>query len=241
MKHAVITGSTKGIGEAVALRLLGEGVHVIGNYSSDDGAAEEFLRKASCLSGKAELIKMNLDSADAAERFAEEVRKATDAVDYLVLTCGMTDRCPLGELDPKRWNALLGVNLTAPLFLVKELERMMVPQDGRIVFIGSVMGLHPHNTSIGYGVTKAATHQMAQELVKEFADRGITVNAIAAGFTETPRHEGKPKEHRARINAKIALGRFAEADEIASLVMEVLGNQYINGSVLTIDGGYDYF
>lgn len=89
-------------------------------------------------------------------------------------------------------------------------------------------------------VTKTALHQLAKNLVKEYASRQVTVNVVAPGFVDTPWQLKKDKEHRKRIENKIALKRFATPDEIADFVMSVIHNSYINGSVLNIDGGYDY-
>lgn len=102
------------------------------------------------------------------------------------------------------------------------------------------MGIHPHAMSISYGVSKAGLHFLTKYLVKYFGDRNITVNAICPGFVDTPWQKNKTLDHRERIEDKIALGRFAEPEEIAQLVNSVLENGYINGSILNIDGGYDF-
>lgn len=100
----------------------------------------------------------------------------------------------------------------------------------------------PHSVSPAYGVSKAAVHQLAKELVKVFAPKGITVNAIVSGFVDTPwqRQSGKSPERRKHIEEKLATGRFAQAGEIASLCWEVINNPYINDANLLIDGGYCY-
>lgn len=102
------------------------------------------------------------------------------------------------------------------------------------------MGIYPHASSLAYAVSKAAIHQMAKELVKVFAQRRITVNAIAPGFVNTSWQNDKPKEQRERIESKIALGRFGYPEEIANLCMTIIDTPYINGSVLEINGGYSY-
>ena len=103
------------------------------------------------------------------------------------------------------------------------------------------MGKYPHSTSLVYNVSKAAVNALSNSLVKYFADRKITVNSICPGFINTPYHQGRSKESFQKINSKIALHRFGEASEIASLCMEIINNQYINGANIDINGGYIYY
>ena len=116
----------------------------------------------------------------------------------------------------------------------------IIPQQSRIIFIGSLMGIHPHGTSLAYGVTKAAIHALALNLVKCFEDTGTTVNAIAPGFVETDWHTTKPKEIRENIYAKSAIKRFATTDEIADAVRFCIENPFVNGSIIEISGGYSF-
>ena len=98
-----------------------------------------------------------------------------------------------------------------------------------------------YSSSLVYGVTKAAIHFLTKSLVKEFEPKGITVNAIAPGFIETPWHSARTQESYDRINRKIALHRFGTVEEVADMAYAVLSNGYMNGSVVDIHGGYDYF
>lgn len=240
MRYAVVTGMTKGIGRAIAERLLKEGFYVVGNYAADDSAAAEFLQANKAFSPHLELIKLALSSCESAGQFARRIMDITPELDVLVLNSGTTDRTPFGSVREENWMNVMNVNLNAPFFLVQHLKGLMAANTGRIIFTGSSMGEYPHAQSVAYGVSKAAVHEMARYLVKYFSGAGVTVNAIAPGFVNTPWQAAKPLEQRERIERKVALRRFAEPDEIASFCMHVIENQYINGAVLDINGGYCY-
>ena len=114
-------------------------------------------------------------------------------------------------------------------------------EEGSIVFISSHVGIYPHSTYIPYGLTKAAEISLAKMLVKEFAERRITVNTVAPAFIETNMFPGnRTPEHLESIREKVAVHRFGKAEEVAEAVTALIENKYINGSVLSVDGGYDY-
>lgn len=240
MKCALVTGSTKGIGRAIAEKLLEEGWFVIVNYAKDDDSAAEFARINARFADRFTILKQELSSWEASQSFIAGVKAITDHLECLVFNAGATDRSPFDEIRHQDWEYCINTNISVPVYVIQGLKPLIRPGMGRIIFMGSVCGILPHAGSLAYGVTKAAIHQMAKDLVKVFAPDGITVNAIAPGFTDTPWQKSKAPDHRKRIEDKIALGRFAEPSEIASLCLEVINNQYINGAVLSIDGGYSY-
>lgn len=240
MRCAVVTGVTKGIGRAVAEQLLREGFFVIGNYAADDSAAEEFTQSNKKYSQQLLVLKQELSSYEAACAFSEQIMKVTKTVNVLVLNSATTDRTSFGEITKEDWERVMDVNLNAPFFLIQKLRNCMAADTGRIILMGSLMGERPHARSISYGVSKAALHELAQYLVKYFSPRGVTVNAVVPGFTDTLWQDSKEPTLRKRIEDKVALHRFARPEEIAALCMHLVENQYINGAVLRIDGGYSY-
>ena len=245
VKYAIVTGSTKGIGKAIAEKLLEEGWFVFVNYAHDREGAEQFIaehRSDGCAEQEAkfEVIQAELSSYEGVQAFIERVLKRTARINCLVLNAGMTDRSPFDEILPETWERMIDTNINAPFYLVHGLRNHLSDGDGRIIFIGSLCGIYPHSVSPAYGITKAAVHQMARELVKFFAPRRITVNAIVPGFVNTQWQKTKSQERRARIEDKTALHRFGEPEEIASLCWEIINNQFINGANIQIDGGYCY-
>lgn len=241
MKYAVVTGSTQGIGKAVALRLLEEDYFVILNYAHNDLAAQECkcqLKKRG-YGGVFQIIKKELSNYENVVSFVEKVKQITDKIDVVVLNSAITDRSAFQEITEESWNYVVNTNLNCPFFLIQKLNPLM-QENGSVVFIGSTMGIYPHSISLAYGATKSAIHFLSKQLVKEFSGRNINVNTIAPGFVDTPWQKEKPADQRARIEAKTALNRFATPEEVASLCMEAIRNRFINGAVLEINGGYCY-
>ena len=157
-------------------------------------------------------------------------------VDILILNAGITDRSKFGEITRTEWDRVVKFNLTDPFFLVQNTE---INPDGRIIFISSVLAEMPHSSSISYPVTKAAINAMVKNLVKHFAADRTTVNAVVPGFIDTDWHKSKSIETLGNIKNRIALNRFGTVVEVSSLVLQIIENGYINGQVLTVDGGYD--
>ena len=241
MKYAVVTGSTKGIGRAVAERLLQAGYFVFINYANDDDSYKDFSEKNGEFKDRFICIKKDLSNYENAMEFCDEILENTKEIDVLVLNCGITEKSPFGEISKESWEKVMNINLNVPFYIVQRLSENIRDNDGRIILMGSVMGKYAHSTSLAYNVSKSAVNALANSLVKYFADRRITVNSVCPGFINTPYHNTRSSESFDRINKKIALHRFGEAEEIAGLCMEIINNQYINGSNIDINGGYSYF
>lgn len=243
MKCAVVTGSTKGIGKAIAEKLLSEGWFVFINYAHDAESAKEFYDMYKNHQGgckQMEIIQADLSSYAGAQYLIEYVRKRTNCIDALVLNAGATDRTPFQEITRENWERVINTNLNCPFYIAQGFYPNISNGSGRIIFIGSVCGVYPHAISPAYGVSKSAVHQLAKELVKFYSPKGVTVNTIVPGFTDTPWQKNKTPEHRKRIENKMAIGRFIYPEEIAELCWEIIQNPAINGADLRIDGGYCY-
>jgi 3-oxoacyl-[acyl-carrier protein] reductase len=240
MKTAVVTGSTKGIGKAIVRSLLEEGYFVVANYARDAKSALEMAEEFAQYKDRLKIIQAELSSYEATAIFVSSIKEITEKIDVIILNCGATDRSSFNEIRKEDWEYVINTNINVPFYILQMMDEM-ISDDGSIVFIGSHMAIYPHGLSLSYGVTKAAVHQMARELVKVYAGRGrITVNAIAPGFIDTPRQAKKTLEHRKSIENKIACHRFGRAEEVAELVMTVIHDKYMNGSVIEIHGGYSY-
>ena len=172
--------------------------------------------------------------------FAGEIRKQAGHVDWLINNVGISTYAKYEDYTFEEWTKIVNTNLSIPVFLVKELRPIMT-EGGSILFTGSYAGQQAYSSSLVYGVTKAAIHFLTKSLVKEFEPKGIKVNAIAPGFIQTPWHENRTPQSYERINRKIALHRFGEVSEVADMAYAILTNGYMNGSIVDIHGGYDYF
>lgn len=240
-KYAVVTGSTKGIGKAIAENLLKNGYRVFINYSKDEESKNIFLEENYKYHEQIIVIKQNLDTYENAMNFCEKILSITQKIDVLILNCGTTEKTPFGSIKKESWEYIMNLNLNVPFYIIQCLSNHIKNDSGRIILISSVMGKYPHSSSLVYNVSKAGVNMLAKSLVKYFADKKITVNSICPGFINTPYHKGRNAESFERINKKIALHRFGDSKEVTSLCMEIINNQYINGANIDINGGYDYY
>lgn len=238
MRNAIVTGATKGIGLAIARMLLREGYHVVVTYAHDDASAEVCRGELETISTNFEIVKADQSDRGAMRSFAQQML-AKEHIDCIVCNAGATLRANLEDITDEAWERTMQVNVNSSLYLIRDLYRV-IPENSRIIFIGSLMGVHPHGTSLAYGVSKAAVHALAQNLVKCFEGSNTTVNAIAPGFVETEWQASKPQEIRNNILAKSAVKRFAAPDEVADAVRFCINNGFVNGSVIEVSGGYSF-
>ena len=236
MKNAIVTGGTKGIGLAIAKMLLREGYFVTATYANDETSAAKCREELATLSANFEVLRADQADKVAMRSFAEAMRPKGH-IDCIVCNAGTTLRCSLTEITDEAWERTTQVNLNSSLYLIRDLYDL-IPHDSRIIFIGSLMGIHPHGTSLAYGVSKSAVHALALNLVKCFEATGTTVNAIAPGFVETEWQAAKPEQIRQNIYAKSATKRFASPEEVADAVRFCINNAFVNGSVIEVSGGY---
>ncbi len=243
-KVTVITGGTSGIGRGIAEKILAESAaedRVFVTYGHNEDKAQAFLENLP-LEKRSQVILMKADMSSYEDMmdFVVELKGQADHIDWLVSNAGVSTYAKYEDYTFEEWTRIVNTNLSVPVFMVKELRPMM-SEGGSILFTGSYAGQQAYSSSLVYGVTKAAIHFLAKSLVKEFEPKGITVNAIAPGFIETPWHSARTQESYDRINKKIALHRFGTVEEVADMAFAVLGNGYMNGSVVDIHGGYDFF
>lgn len=224
MKYAAITGSRRGIGAMIADVLEKNGYEVFTNGRSEH-AHERY-------------IQADLSTLEGAHQFADALLGNTPRLDSLVFNAALTCRRPFREIDYDCWQAVMDTNVNMPFIILSRLFEH-IADNGSVLFIGAMLGVKPHATSMPYGVSKAAVNMLAQSFVKEFAPRGIRVNVVSPGFVDTESQESKPAWLRQKIEGKIAMGRFATEQEVADICLSVISNSYINGAVIPLDGGYD--
>ncbi len=230
MKHAVVTGGTSGMGLGVAKMLIDKGYYVFATYVGPD--FEERIENF-------EAHKIDQTKRDEVYRFINYVKSKTDNLDCLVCNAGVSIRRSFTEMRDSEWDAMMEVAVNSHYIMCREFFPM-IPNGSRILFTGSQMGLHPHATVLAYGVTKSAVHALVKNLVKEFEGTGTTVNAIVPGFVDTPWQADKPEEIKQNIYKKTAIHRFAQIDEIVDAFRFCIDNQFVNGSLIEVNGGYCY-
>ncbi|MBE6028695.1 MAG: SDR family oxidoreductase [Clostridiales bacterium] len=244
-KVSVITGGTSGIGREIVLKILRESdcpedkIFVV--YGHNDQLADDLKAEMNPQDrDKIILIKADLSGYEGITAVTDIVQKHTDHVDWLILNTGIGTYASFDDYTPEIWEHVMRTNVNVPVFLVKALHPM-INEHGSILFMGSHAGQATYSSSLVYSTSKAAIMFAARSMVKIFADRSIRVNAVAPGFIETRWQDNRSEESYDRINKKIAMHRFGEPSEVADLCYHILTNQYLNGSIYDIHGGYDYF
>lgn len=230
MKTAIVTGGTSGIGLGVAKMLLSKGYNVYATFVGN--APFEKLENY-------EAIPTDQSNRESLYKFIDYVKAHTEHIDCIVCNAGLTIRKSFADTTDSDWDKMMEIAVNSHFILIREFFSM-IPAGSRILFTGSQMGLQPHATVLAYGVTKAAVHALAKNLVKEFEGTGTTVNAIVPGFVDTPWQKEKPEEIKQNIYRKTAIHRFASIDEIVDAYRFCIDNTFVNGSLIEVNGGYSF-
>ncbi|QSA97392.1 3-oxoacyl-ACP reductase FabG [Methylococcus sp. EFPC2] len=236
---AVVTGASRGIGHAIALRLARDGFTVIGTATSESGADAIGAAFASAgLQGHGKV----LDVAEPAsiESFVKAVSDEFGPVTVLVNNAGITRDNLMLRMKDEEWDAIILTNLTSVYRLSKAfLKGMVKARTGRIVNITSVVGATGNAGQANYAAAKAGVIGFTKSLAKELGSRNITVNAVAPGFIDTDMTRDLPEEHKKALLGSIPLGRLGESEEIAAAVAFLSSAEasYITGETLHVNGG----
>jgi 2-deoxy-D-gluconate 3-dehydrogenase len=228
-KGAVVTGASRGIGEAVAHRL------------GELGAQVATLQRSE---GPGVSVKCDLESAEDAERALEEAAEKLGRVDICVCNAGTMFRAPALELPVEELRRVIEVNVVGAFVVSRAAARHMVEQGdgGRIVHIASMMSFHAGVNTLAYAASKGALAQMMKAQANEWAPLGLRVNAVAPGWVATELTTALREDEKrfAEISARIPVGRWAEGEDIAGAVAFLClpESEYVNGTVLPVDGGW---
>ena len=238
-KTAIVTGSTKGIGEAIAHELARQGATVVVSGRNAE-RAEAVCVQIRAAGGSATPVIADVALADDAKRLIDETVAAHGRVDILVNNAGITRDGLLMRMSEADWDAVIDINLKGTFNCIKAVTRQMMKQRyGRIVNITSVVGLMGNAGQVNYAASKAGLLGITKSVARELASRNITCNAIAPGFIETDMTDVLDEKARESLLTQIPLGRLGQGDDVARAVAFLCGENagYITGQVLNVDGG----
>ena len=239
-KVAVVTGGSRGIGRSVSVALADAGAHVLVNYRSNADAAEETLREIKERAGSAELVQFDVADPDAVDSAIKDAAKRHGRLDILVNNAGISVDQLLLRVSAKDLETTWATNVNGALFCAKACIRpMMKAKWGRIINLSSVVAESGNPGQVVYSSSKAAILGMTRTLAREYASRGITVNAVAPGFIETDMTSELPEAAKAGIIDQTPLGRIGRPEEVAAAVVFLASEEasYITGQVVRVNGG----
>ncbi|AEM73222.1 3-oxoacyl-[acyl-carrier-protein] reductase [Caldicellulosiruptor acetigenus] len=239
-KVALITGASRGIGRAIALKFAQNGANVIINYSSSQSQAEELKEEIEKIGTKAMIIKCDVSNADEVSQMFSQVEKEFGRLDILVNNAGITKDGLILRMNEEDFDKVIAINLKGAFLCARAAAKMMVKQrSGNIINISSVVGIAGNIGQANYAASKAGIIGLTKSLAKELASRNIRVNAIAPGFIKTDMTEVLSDKVKEVMLSSIPLGRFGKADEVANVALFLASNlsSYITGQVIVVDGG----
>ncbi|HIF89467.1 MAG TPA: 3-oxoacyl-ACP reductase FabG [Candidatus Thioglobus sp.] len=238
-KIVLVTGASRGIGQAIALSLGNAGATVIGTATSDKGAdAISAKLKDNSISGQG--LTLNVTNNDQIAEVMSTITENYGAVDILINNAGITRDNLLMRMKEDEWDDIMSTNLASVFKMSKAVLRgMMKKKAGRIISIASVVGAMGNAGQSNYAAAKAGIMGFTKSLAREVGTRGITVNAVAPGFIQTDMTDALPEEQKASLASQIPLGRLGSPDEIASAVLFLAGDggAYITAQTLHVNGG----
>ncbi|MGO9201228.1 MAG: SDR family NAD(P)-dependent oxidoreductase [Limisphaerales bacterium] len=235
----LVTGGTKGIGAATAIALAEEGADVAIVGRRLDGEAKETRRRIEALGRRCLLILADVGIGLEAARCVEETARELGPVDVLVHAAGGPVNGGLLDLAPEAWRSAFDVHVHAIFHLCRAaIPAMKQKKRGAIILISSAAGIRGIKTNVAYQAVKGALPQLARALAYEFADHNIRVNCVAPGVIRTAFHAAMPAQVKQNnLENRIPLHREGTAEQVASLIRELVTNDYITGETVSVDGG----
>jgi 3-oxoacyl-[acyl-carrier protein] reductase len=237
---AIVTGATRGIGLAVALRLASDGFDIVANYRGDDEVADAARIELEATGRQIVISKGDVSIADEAGALIETALAELGQIDALINNAGITRDTLMMRMSEDDWDSVLSTNLKGAFLTSKAAIRPMIRQrSGRIVNMTSVVGLVGNAGQANYASAKAGLVGLTKSMAREVGSRGITVNAVAPGFIETRLTDVLNQELKDNLLKQIPAGRLGQPEDVAGAVAFLVSPDasYITGHVLTVDGG----
>lgn len=239
MMYALVTGGSRGIGRAVAVRLAGEGIPVIVNYTSNQAKAEETVAVIASAGGAAELLRFDVSDTEAVDAALEgwEAAHPDDYIGILVNNAGIRQDSLMIFMQNAQWNSVLGTTLGGFFNVTRRvLKNMLTRRYGRIINISSLSGLKGLPGQSNYSAAKAGLIGATKALAQEVAPRKVTVNCVAPGFISTDMTADLDEKE---LRKMIPAGRFGKPEEVAALVAFLASEEaaYITGQTVSVNGG----
>ncbi len=239
---ALITGGSRGIGKATAVRLAEQGAHVLVNYKRDEKAAQETVKALEELGVQALAIKADVSRPEEAETLVQQTLERFSRLDILVCNHGIWEGAPVEEISEDLWDRVIEVNLKGTWTVCKAVvPHMKRRKFGRIVIVSSTAGQRGEANVSNYAASKGGQISFTKSLATELAGDGINVNAVAPGWVDTEMNQEifADKDFRKSVEDGIPLGRIASADDIARPILFLCSDwaRHITGEVLNVNGG----
>ncbi len=237
---ALVTGASRGIGRAIALRLAAEGCYVVINYNGSKEKAEEVQQEILQAGGQASIYQCNVADFQACGEMFKDTISKMGHLDILVNNAGITKDGLLMGMSEEDFSKVVDTNLKGTFYCIRHAARTMIKQKkGRIINLSSIVGISGNAGQANYAASKAGVIGLTKSAAKELASRGITVNAIAPGFICTDMTQVLPEQVKEKIWAQIPMGGFGDPQDVAAAAAFFASEEagYITGQVLMVDGG----
>ena len=239
-KVALITGGTRGIGKAIAIKFAKNGYNLVLNYVSDKTKLEDLEKEFEEYNIEVLFIKTDVSNFEDCENMAKQAIARFEKIDVLVNNAGITKDSLLLRMTPEDFKKVININLKGTFNVTKSIvPYMMKKRTGKIVNISSVVGVSGNAGQCNYAASKAGIIGFTKSIAKELASRNILANCVAPGFIDTDMTSVLSDSVKENINAQIPLKRMGSSEEIANSVYFLAGeeNTYITGQVINVDGG----
>ncbi len=239
-KVAIVTGGSRGIGAAIVRRLARDGATVLFTYVSDEQAAKQVAEEVIATGGTAEAVRVDQADVEAMDALFETAQQRYGGLDVLVLNAAVNPVTPIAEFTEEAFDRVLAVNLRGPFFAIQRAGEQL-RDDGRIICLSTLNTALPGPGLALYAGSKAALEQVTAVAAREFGSRGITVNCVSPGATDTTLlRETNPPEVLEQLAGWTALGRLGQPSDLADVVAFLAGpdSRWITGQNLRVTGGF---